>query len=67
MPDYKAMYVALFNRVTEAVRILEKAQEEGEEAFIQSEDISTVPATTSVGPGFHPRPPTLLIEKGEEF
>jgi len=33
MPDYKAMYLRLFNTITDAVNILQ----EGEKAFIENE------------------------------
>jgi hypothetical protein len=38
MPDYKSMYIKLFNRVTDAVEMLQKAQQEGEEVYAGSED-----------------------------
>ena len=33
--DYRAMYYRLFNRVSDAIEILQKAQQEGEDAFIE--------------------------------
>ncbi|WRS28038.1 hypothetical protein U6B65_02630 [Oscillospiraceae bacterium MB08-C2-2] len=36
MPDYKTMYFRLFNRVTDAIHILQDGQREGEQAFIES-------------------------------
>ena len=38
MPDYKSIYLQLFNRITDAINILQKAQQEGEKAYIESED-----------------------------
>lgn len=38
MPDYRSMYYQLFNRVTDAINILQAAQRDGEEAFIESRD-----------------------------
>jgi len=37
MPDYKAMYLRLFNTITDAVNILQEGQQEGEKAFIENE------------------------------
>ena len=36
MPDYKKMYFKLFNSVTDAIEILQKAQIETEEIYITS-------------------------------
>ena len=36
MPDYKTMYLELFNSVTEATRILCEAQRKAEEIYINS-------------------------------
>jgi len=38
MPDYKSMYFKLFNKVTDAIHILQKAQAEGEDEYIIRED-----------------------------
>ena len=38
MPDYKAMYFKLFNKVTDAIDILQKAQIEGEDDYITNTD-----------------------------
>lgn len=38
MPDYKTMYLQLFNKVTNAINILQQGQQEGEKAFVDSED-----------------------------
>jgi len=36
MPDYEAMYKRLFSSMTDAIRILQKAQLDAEEIFISS-------------------------------
>ena len=36
MPDYKTMYYTLFNAMTDAVQILQEAQRETEEMYIES-------------------------------
>ena len=36
MPDYAAMYKLLFNSQTDAIAILQKAQQDAEEMFISS-------------------------------
>ena len=36
MPDYKTMYLNLFNSVTDAIEILSEAQRKAEETFINS-------------------------------
>ena len=38
MPDYAAMYRKLFNAQTDAIRILQKAQQEAEEMYISAPD-----------------------------
>ena len=38
MPDYKTMYFRLFNRVTDAINILQSAQRECEDMFIDGTD-----------------------------
>jgi len=38
MPDYKSMYFRLFNRVADAVAILQAAHQEGEDTFVESRD-----------------------------
>ena len=38
MPDYKTMYKKLFIAVTEAIDILQKAQQETEEIYIESSE-----------------------------
>ena len=37
MDNYKEMYLILFNAITEATKILEKAQKKVEEIFINQE------------------------------
>ena len=39
MPDYKNMYKNLFNAVTEAIEILQQAQIDAEEMYIDSSEI----------------------------
>ena len=36
MEDYKLMYFKLFNAVSDAIHILQKAQQEAEEAYISN-------------------------------
>lgn len=36
MPDYKTMYYKLFNAITDATQILQDAQRETEEMYIES-------------------------------
>lgn len=38
MSDYKAMYLSLFNSVTDAVKILTDAQKKAESMYIESGD-----------------------------
>ena len=38
MADYKSMYYRLFNRVSEAIEILQVAQQEGESTFTEAPD-----------------------------
>jgi hypothetical protein len=38
MTDYKSMYLRLFNRITDAIQLLQQAQQEGEADFIQGEN-----------------------------
>ncbi|MCL2677888.1 MAG: hypothetical protein FWE85_02415 [Clostridiales bacterium] len=40
MTDYKAMYFKLFNRIAAAIELLQKAQQEVEEDYIESEEAS---------------------------
>jgi len=37
--DYKIMYLRLFNKVTDAVRLLMSAQRAGETVYLDDEDI----------------------------
>lgn len=34
MPDYQKMYLGLFNAVTDAIELLQKAQQDAEEIYI---------------------------------
>jgi hypothetical protein len=34
MPDYKSMYFELFNKITDAIEILQKAQQDAEERYV---------------------------------
>ena len=38
MPDYKTMYLDLFNAVTDAIETLCEAQKKAEETFIESSE-----------------------------
>ena len=38
MPDYKAMYLSLFNSVTDAIEILCEAQKKAEELYMSSSE-----------------------------
>ena len=38
MPDYKSMYFSLYNSITDAIRILQTAQQKGEESYINSNE-----------------------------
>jgi len=42
MPNYKDMYFKLFDKITSAINILQWAQREGEEAYIDSDDPSII-------------------------
>ncbi|MEA4969564.1 MAG: hypothetical protein VB051_03430 [Candidatus Pelethousia sp.] len=42
MPDYKAMYVSLFNALTDAVNILKSAQIKSEDAYLEAEQTEPV-------------------------
>lgn len=49
MSDYKAMYLSLFNSVTDAIEILKTAQIKCEEIYLQSEhDTPFLSAPTNV-------------------
>jgi len=39
MPDFKSMYLRLFNRVSDAIAALQAAQQEGEDAYASSPDL----------------------------
>ena len=38
MADYKAMYYKLFNSLSDAIEILQSAQQEGEDFYVDSSD-----------------------------
>ena len=38
MIDFRKMYTALFNDVTDAISLLQQAQQKGEGAYVDSED-----------------------------
>ncbi len=38
MPDYKTMYLKLFNAITDAVEILQDAQRKTEDIYIESSE-----------------------------
>ena len=38
MADYKKMYTALFNDVTDAIVLLQQAQQKTEDVFVQGDD-----------------------------
>ena len=38
MPNYEAMYYALFNSLSDVIDILQKAQREAEQLFIEDAD-----------------------------
>ena len=42
MPDFKKMYFNLFNRITDAINVLQTAQQEGESEYIENPDIKLV-------------------------
>lgn len=37
MPDYQKLYTTLFSRVTDAIELLQRAQQETEELYLQEE------------------------------
>ena len=45
MPDFKKMYFNLFNRITDAINVLQAAQQEGEAEYIENPDIKLVDKT----------------------
>ena len=46
MADYKSMYYRLFNRVSYAIEILQAAQQEGEDTFIDNSDNPVIELTS---------------------
>lgn len=53
MPDFKSLYFNLFNKVTDAVILLQSAQQEAEQQFIKE----NTPSITTF--------PDITEEKGE--
>jgi len=43
MSDYKQMYFALFNAMSDAIVILQKAQQTGENSYIDEADKKSLP------------------------
>ena len=39
MPNFKKMYFNLFNRITDAINVLQAAQQEAENEYIENPDI----------------------------
>lgn len=39
MADYKKMYTALFNDVSDAIALLQKAQQKTEDVFVQGDEV----------------------------
>jgi len=42
LADFRKMYLHLFNRVTDAVSLLQEAQREGEDTYTESKDPNIV-------------------------
>ncbi|MCL2857940.1 MAG: hypothetical protein FWE19_09570 [Oscillospiraceae bacterium] len=42
MPDYKSMYYKLFNRVSDAITILQTVQQECEDIFASGAEVDTL-------------------------
>lgn len=38
MPDYKAMYLSLFNSITDIIELLKEAQEKSEQQYIENNE-----------------------------
>ncbi|MDR0916052.1 MAG: hypothetical protein LBN02_02555 [Oscillospiraceae bacterium] len=38
MPNYKTLYLMLFNRITDAIELLKKAQQEAEDRFLEDSE-----------------------------
>lgn len=43
MPDYQKLYTTLFNRVSDIIEELQKAQQEAEEMYISEDDKNNEP------------------------
>ena len=39
MPDYKSMYIRLFNNVTKAIELLQDGQREAEQIYLEGNDL----------------------------
>lgn len=48
MADYKSLYIRLFNKITDAIAILQTAQAETENLYIQQEDPEIVLLENSI-------------------
>ena len=42
MPDYKKMYFELFNSVTNAIELLQKTQQAGEQRYIEGDKTALI-------------------------
>jgi len=62
MPDYEKMYKTLFKAVTDAINILQEAQEEAEEQYIEAE----LPVVKILPCINRPNPPTLFQSTGDK-
>jgi hypothetical protein len=51
MADYQKMYKTLFNAVTDAVNILQKAQQTAEELYISAEETPLIVLDTAANDG----------------
>ena len=50
MADYKKMYDSLFNDVTDAISLLQRAQQKTEELFISGDDVVVLELRKELGP-----------------
>lgn len=50
MPDYKSMYFRLFNRVSAAIELLQMAQQEGENKYMEGDEPPIVLAVLNETP-----------------
>lgn len=42
MPDYQTMYFTLFNAITDAVHLLQEAQQKTEEIYMEEQAVSDI-------------------------